>query len=323
VGQRLAPAIGGVIAALACAVALPAHAQAATVAWSTQKPPGSCGPARSISTGSGYANIRDCLKIARSASGTYYYNGVLEVDYHRAAGYVGDVLGGKSMIARVGDKYALGVNDCPRQRWINDQTLWCYSPTKTGQRIYGKGVLLNNAGRWYPPVWSKVTPSSGSCPSNPGPGTAVTRWYPVVVCVLRLLGQPTTPTDVNNVFIIISSESAGKPRAINRTDRNAKRGDPSRGLMQTIGATFRAHRSRALPDDIYDPAANIYAGLRYGIARYGSISNIPGVRSVNGGGRYRPYSLRQTRRLLNCGRAVTRGSRLTLSARAITCRDDG
>ncbi len=156
VGQRLATAIGGVIAALACAVALPAHAQAATVAWSTQKPPGACGPARSISTGSGYANIRDCLKIARSASGTYYYNGVLEVDYHRAAGYVGDVLGGKSMIARVGDKYALGVNDCPRQRWINDQTRWCYSPTKTGQRIYGKGVLLNNAGRWYPPVWSPV-----------------------------------------------------------------------------------------------------------------------------------------------------------------------
>ena len=170
-GQRLATAMGAVIAALACAVALPAHAQAGTTAWSTQKPPpGPCGPARSVSTGYGSANIKDCLKIARSASGTYYYNGVLEVEYHRLTGYVGDVLGGKSMITRVGDRHALGVNDCPRKRWINDQKLWCYSPTKSlprRQRIYGKGVLLNHAGRSYPPVWSPViTAGQGAGPSN-------------------------------------------------------------------------------------------------------------------------------------------------------------
>jgi len=150
--QRLATAAGAIIAALACTVALPAHAQAATTAWSTQAPTGPCGAPKSISTGYGYAKIKACMHRAQSASGTWYYNGVLQVKYRRLTGYVGDVLGGKSMIARAGRKHALGVNDCPRKRWISDQTLWCYSPTKTGQRIYGKGVLLDHAGRWYPPV---------------------------------------------------------------------------------------------------------------------------------------------------------------------------
>lgn len=154
VGQRLTTAMGAVIAALACAVALPAGAQAATVAWSTKKPPAvHCGKPRSVSTGNGHANVKDCLVVSRSASGTYYYQGVLEVRGNR-----GDMLGGKSMIARAGTPRALGVNDCPRQRWNGGEKRWCYSPTKSlppDQVIYGKGVLLDSAGHWYP-VWSNT-----------------------------------------------------------------------------------------------------------------------------------------------------------------------
>jgi len=162
-----------VIAALACAVALPARTQASTVAWSTKKPPAvKCGTPRFVSTGNGYANIKDCLVVSRSASttwssGTNYYQGVLEVKYRRVLGYRGDVLGGKSMIARSGTPLALGVNDCPRQRWIDGEKRWCYSPTKSlppGQIIYGKGVLLNQAAHWYPPVWSALLRTSpASC----------------------------------------------------------------------------------------------------------------------------------------------------------------
>ena len=69
---------------------------------------------------------------------------------------------------------------------------------------------------------------------------------------------------------------------------NAQAGDPSRGLMQVIGATFNAYK---LPGhgDIYSPVDNIIAGVRYALSRYGSISNVPGVRSVNGGGQYVGY----------------------------------
>jgi SLT domain-containing protein len=108
--------------------------------------------------------------------------------------------------------------------------------------------------------------------------------------VLGRLHQPRSAEYVDDVLIVIEYESGGDPRARNDFDVNAQNGDPSRGLMQTIGATFSAFRDPALPNDIFDPVANIYAGLAYGIARYGSIPNIPGVKSVNSGGKYRPYA---------------------------------
>jgi SLT domain-containing protein len=36
--------------------------------------------------------------------------------------------------------------------------------------------------------------------------------------------------------------------------------------------------------------ANIYAGMNYGVHQYGSIANIPGIRSLGNGGGYRPYA---------------------------------
>jgi SLT domain-containing protein len=88
--------------------------------------------------------------------------------------------------------------------------------------------------------------------------------------------------------ILIQNESGGNPNAINNWDINAQRGDPSRGLMQTIGATFAAY---ALPGlgGIFDPIANIVAGIRYILARYGSIWNLPGIISVMGGGGWIGY----------------------------------
>ncbi len=73
---------------------------------------------------------------------------------------------------------------------------------------------------------------------------------------------------------LIMRESGGNPRSINLTDINAQHGDPSRGLMQTIGSTFEAYRLGSLPDDIYNPVANIAAGIRYILSRYGSIFHV-------------------------------------------------
>jgi SLT domain-containing protein len=61
--------------------------------------------------------------------------------------------------------------------------------------------------------------------------------------------------------------------AINNWDINAKRGDPSRGLMQTIGSTFRAYACPATTRGTsYDPLSNILASMRYAMARYGSLA---------------------------------------------------
>ena len=78
---------------------------------------------------------------------------------------------------------------------------------------------------------------------------------------------------------IILNESDGNPNAVNRWDSNALRGTPSRGLMQTIPSTFHTYVHPQLADrPITDPVANITAGVRYMVDRYG-------VDTVRAGGR--------------------------------------
>lgn len=105
-----------------------------------------------------------------------------------------------------------------------------------------------------------------------GGGGGAQQWSGVASAALARLGLPGTW--LGPLLTLIDRESGGDPRSINTYDSNAAMGDPSRGLMQTIGSTFEAHRDPSLPDDIYDPLANITAGLRYIVARYGSIFNV-------------------------------------------------
>jgi soluble lytic murein transglycosylase-like protein len=88
---------------------------------------------------------------------------------------------------------------------------------------------------------------------------------------------------------IILAESGGNPRAINRWDSNAGRGTPSHGLMQTISATFRTYVHPDLSArPIVDPVANITAGVRYMIDRYGMETLEAGGRT-DARGRYVGY----------------------------------
>ena len=69
---------------------------------------------------------------------------------------------------------------------------------------------------------------------------------------------------------IIMKESNGDPEAINNWDSNAAAGNPSEGLMQVIPSTFKAYVHPDFADqDITHPVANITAGVRYMIDRYG------------------------------------------------------
>lgn len=101
-------------------------------------------------------------------------------------------------------------------------------------------------------------------------GAGVEQWRGVVLQALQRMNQPASLADT--VLRRMNQESGGNPRAINDWDINAKRGTPSKGLMQVIDPTFRSHRDPALPDDIWNPLSNIIASMRYALARYGSLA---------------------------------------------------
>ena len=79
------------------------------------------------------------------------------------------------------------------------------------------------------------------------------------------------------VDYMIAHESGYAPAAGNNWDSNAigaqqvdgLPGQASRGLMQTIPTTFAAHHVSGTSNSIYDPVANIAAGMNYMMNRYG------------------------------------------------------
>lgn len=114
-------------------------------------------------------------------------------------------------------------------------------------------------------------PNEDGGPASRGPaGSGVQRWAPLVLQALARVGQPADL--LQTVLRRMNQESGGNPRAINLWDSNAKKGIPSKGLLQTIDPTFQAHRDRSLPNDVYDPFANIVASLRYTMKQYGSVA---------------------------------------------------
>lgn len=88
---------------------------------------------------------------------------------------------------------------------------------------------------------------------------------------------------------IAMNESGGDPNAQNNWDINAANGDPSRGLFQTIGATFNAY-AMAGHGNILNPIDNAIAAINYIKARYGSVFSVPGIMSLASGGGYVGYA---------------------------------
>jgi LysM repeat protein len=127
-----------------------------------------------------------------------------------------------------------------------------------------------------------AAPTGQKVPGNVG------QWISQAQKILAANGVPASKMNASDIAMIIQHESSGNPNAQNNWDSNAKAGHPSIGLMQTIGPTFNAYK---LPghDNIRNPVDNIIAGVRYAISRYGSISNVPGVKKVHAGGAYVGY----------------------------------
>ncbi|AJC54001.1 tape measure protein [Streptomyces sp. 769] len=118
-------------------------------------------------------------------------------------------------------------------------------------------------------------PWPGSIPKDFGPGggagsAQLTEW------IKAALGKTGTTGSrwVQGLITLITRESSGNPNAVNNWDSNAAAGDPSKGLCQVIGSTFRAYHQDGTSWNILDPIANIAAAINYIKARYGDISNV-------------------------------------------------
>ncbi|MBU3066807.1 transglycosylase SLT domain-containing protein [Nocardia sp. NEAU-G5] len=140
---------------------------------------------------------------------------------------------------------------------------------------------------------SRYQPAVGASGFESGPPLArpsgtEAQWIGSALGLLAQNGYDVSHIDPADIAAIVQHESGGNPNAINGWDSNAAAGHPSKGLMQTIDSTFYAH---ALPGhtNIWNPVDNIVAGVRYAIARYGSLDNVPGIIRLHEGRSYIGY----------------------------------
>ncbi|MEK4873123.1 transglycosylase SLT domain-containing protein, partial [Niallia sp. FSL W8-1348] len=154
--------------------------------------------------------------------------------------------------------------------WLNKHT---GSPLK---------LIGEYATSWIKDIWSNWFGSIGSSSSS-GSTAGVKQWAGIATQALMLTNQ-FSESNLDRLLYQMQTESGGNPKAINLWDINAKRGIPSKGLMQVIDPTFKAHAMPGYNKDIYDPLSNIIASIRYAVSRYGSLEKAyRGVGYATGG----------------------------------------
>jgi LysM repeat protein len=154
----------------------------------------------------------------------------------------------------------------------------------------GQTLAIPGSKDHFQPPAHKPTkqPVKGGAPVHNTVGGNVGSWIAQAQTILQKAGIPLSKMNAADLAMIIKHESGGNPNAQNNWDSNARAGHPSIGLMQTIGPTFNSYK---LPghNNIRNPVDNIIAGVRYAVARYGSISRVPGVVRVHQGRSYIGY----------------------------------
>ena len=112
---------------------------------------------------------------------------------------------------------------------------------------------------------------SGGDPTGAG-SKAAAAWRPQIEQALRLNGITPTEAMVQKWIRQIQTESGGNPNAVqgNIGDINNKTGDLAKGLVQVIGSTFRAYHVPGTSNNVFDPIANLAAGINYARHRCGA-----------------------------------------------------
>lgn len=148
---------------------------------------------------------------------------------------------------------------------------------------FGKGMVSAVSDAMIP--WTKKLYDEFGVLSlaNYNPSKGVEQWRSTVIRALKIEGQ-YNEANVARTLYQMQTESGGNPRAINNWDSNAKKGTPSKGLMQVIDPTFAAYARPGFNSNIYDPLSNILASIRYAVSRYGSLAKAyQGHGYANGG----------------------------------------
>ncbi len=97
----------------------------------------------------------------------------------------------------------------------------------------------------------------------------VERWANLVLVVMAEKNIPRKR--LKGILAQIQQESSGNPKAVNRWDSNAKRGTPSKGLLQVIKPTYRSYAKDGYrkPKYMTVPYTNLFAALTYVKDNYG------------------------------------------------------
>jgi hypothetical protein len=89
-----------------------------------------------------------------------------------------------------------------------------------------------------------------------------------------IMKEEGIPGSYHGIKKNIIRESGGNPKAMNDWDVNAKKGTPSKGLLQTIQPTFDQYHVKGTKHEVTDPVANIVAACNYAADKYGSMDNV-------------------------------------------------
>ncbi|NWN81330.1 MAG: transglycosylase SLT domain-containing protein [Bacillus sp. (in: Bacteria)] len=192
---------------------------------------------------------------------------------------------GKSVVDKVGDVSSSAMDfiiNGPKK--LIKKLFSGLIPYKTGKGIdmLGTGILKtlkDGTAKFLKGVMPEPSTFKGT-----GGTKAVNQW---VTEAVGIAGVPLSW--IPGLVTIAMKESGGNPNAINLWDSNAKAGHPSQGLMQTIPSTFNAYKFPG-HNNILNPVDNILAAINYIKARYGDISNHPGLKSMARGGGYVGYA---------------------------------
>lgn len=170
-----------------------------------------------------------------------------------------------------------GLVSAVTQKYVN------YNGLKGTMLNIGKGLVSTVGGEMTNWVKKMFDEFGALSLANYNPAAGVEQWRSTVIKALKMEDQ-YSDANVKRTLYQMQTESGGNPKAINLWDSNAKKGTPSKGLMQVIDPTFNAYARPGFNKNIYDPLSNILASVRYAVSRYGSLAKAyQGHGYANGG----------------------------------------
>lgn len=206
--------------------------------------------------------------------------------------------------------YAKGKNE--GSFWGN---VWDYvkNPSKAIEKILGGGIigsgeLISGLNTWFTGNLKDIildfienifnsdevlnhvdNPDNKFAGTGAGFGTAMT-WARQALSIAGYKPMMQAYKDFMTAFKIVGRyESNYNNSAMNNWDSNAKKGTPSGGWLQFIKPTFMANAFKGYTN-WGNGMHQALAFINYANRRYGSPLNVPGVKSVLAGGKYRPYA---------------------------------